>query len=161
MVRNRGVLVASVSIGVFLAVPSSIRAQRVASRTIAPPPTTAPMRPVGSMGPVRGSLAIRTSRPVAVRGGSAARSARVPMRRWNGVRVNGERALNRTSSRANNFANQQADDQFGSGVGVGAPVDLQELLNITPTNGFNWQHVNAINQDLPLKAIVDPVTRLE
>lgn len=155
MVRNRGVLVASFFTCVFLVVPSSIRAQRTATRTMAPPPATAPMRPAG---PVR---AIRSSRPVAVRGSGAAQPARVPMRRWNSVRVNGQRTVDRTSRGANGVMSQQVEDQFQSVVPAGAPIDLEQLLNITPTNGFNWQHVNAINQDLPLKAIVDPVTRLE
>lgn len=83
------------------------------------------------------------------------------MRRWNSVRVNGQRTVDRTSRGANGVMSQQVEDQFQSVVPAGAPIDLEQLLNITPTNGFNWQHVNAINQDLPLKAIVDPVTRLE
>lgn len=152
MVRNRGVLVASFFTCVLLAVPTGVRAQRIASRTMAPPPTM-----VRSGRPV----SINGAQPAAARGSAVGRSARGPIRRWNGVRVNGERGLNRTSSRANDFANQRSEDQFGSGTGFGAPVDLEQLLNITPTNGFNWEHVNAINQDLPLKAIVDPVTRIE
>lgn len=80
------------------------------------------------------------------------------VRRWNGVRVNGSRNLNRANAPANNIRNRHAEDGFGF---AGAPVNLEQLLNITPTNGFNWQYVNAINQDLPLKAIVDPVTQLE
>jgi hypothetical protein len=53
----------------------------------------------------------------------------------------------------------RADGSAFGGAGTG--LDLQELLNITPNSGFNWQYVNSINQDLPLKALIDPVTQLE
>jgi hypothetical protein len=57
-----------------------------------------------------------------------------------------------------NSTDRNAADSFGF---AGSPLSLLDLLNITPTNGFNWQYVNAINQDLPVKALIDPVTRLE
>lgn len=161
MVRNRGVLVASFFTCVLLAVPLIVRAQRVTTGTIAAPSRAVPMRPASTAGPIGRPISVRPSRSVGVRRGVVARSSSVPERRWNGVRVSSDRSLNRTGTRTNDFANQQADDQFGSGIGSGAPVDLEQLLNISPTGGFDWQHVNAINQDLPLKAIVDPVTRLE
>jgi hypothetical protein len=40
----------------------------------------------------------------------------------------------------------------------GSPVSLQELLNPFPNPGFNFQHLSAINQDLGIKALIDPVT---
>jgi hypothetical protein len=40
----------------------------------------------------------------------------------------------------------------------GSPVSLQELLNPFPGPGFNFQHLSAINQDLGIKAVIDPVT---
>jgi hypothetical protein len=43
----------------------------------------------------------------------------------------------------------------------GYPLSVQDLLNITPNSGFDWEHVNAINADLPIKAFIDPVTQLE
>ncbi|MGH9736453.1 MAG: hypothetical protein ACRD8A_17930 [Candidatus Acidiferrales bacterium] len=81
-----------------------------------------------------------------------------PNRRWNGVRVNDFHNLNQANSSASGIRNRRAENEVGFG---GAPVDLQQLLNISPTDGFNWQYVNSINRDLPLKAIVDPVTQLE
>ncbi len=51
-------------------------------------------------------------------------------------------------------------DALGDGGG-GVPLSIQELLNISPNSGFNWQHVNTINADLPIKALIDPVTQLE
>lgn len=35
------------------------------------------------------------------------------------------------------------------------------LLNLTPTNGFTYQHLSSINSDLAEKALIDPVTQLE
>jgi hypothetical protein len=133
MSKSRAAFLAALFASVLLAIPTSLDAQRTAGRTVSAPPRAVPTGPL---------------RPVAVRPS-------------NGVRVNGERHLNHAHSSANDVAHQQAQDQYGTGLGAGAPVDLQQLLNITPTNGFDWQYVNAINQDLPLKAIVDPVTRLE
>ena len=40
----------------------------------------------------------------------------------------------------------------------GSPVSLQELLNPFPDPGFSFQHLSAINQDLGIKAVIDPVT---
>lgn len=76
----------------------------------------------------------------------------------NGIRVNGTGNLRRAEAPSGVAAHRHRENGFALG---GAPADLQQLLNITPTNGFDWQHVNAINRDLPLKAIVDPVTQLE
>jgi len=81
-----------------------------------------------------------------------------------GVRVN----VNRTgvarsigtSGRGRRRADASAFDNDNVGFS-GAGTNLEQLLNITPNSGFNWQYVNAINQDLPLKALVDPVTQLE
>lgn len=79
-----------------------------------------------------------------------------------GIRVNARGAVNRATS-----ANRTSQDASGfngvngsNGFG-GAPLSFQDLLNLTPTNGFNYQFVNAINQDLPIKAFIDPVTQIE
>lgn len=151
MGKNGSVLLVILFVCLLLALPSRVSAQRIrggamrASQAIpARPIARASTRPVG---------------PVALRGARALRP--VAMQRSNGVRVNGERSVNRPSPSSNDIASRQSENQFGSGLGLGAPLDLEQLLNISPTNGFNWQYVNAINQDLPLKAIVDPVTRLE
>jgi hypothetical protein len=78
----------------------------------------------------------------------------------NGIRATPSRA--RTAR-----ANAQTGAQGGNGVnaadsfGFGYPLSIQDLLNITPINGFNWQYVNAINQDLPIQALINPVTQFE
>lgn len=58
-------------------------------------------------------------------------------------------------SDVNSFAGIGGSASFGGSQG------LQTLLNLTPTNGFNYQHLSAINSDLAEKALVDPVTQLE
>lgn len=138
MGQNRGVFFAALFAGVFLVVPVGVGAHQITGRS------TSASRAMPA-GPMRS-------------GSQGFRSATPPNQRWNSLRVNGSRNLNRASTSASNARNPRAENGFGFG---GAPVSLQQLLNITPTNGFNWQYVNAINQDLPLKAIVDPVTRLE
>jgi hypothetical protein len=63
-----------------------------------------------------------------------------------------------TTKGVNSAGGINGADSFGF---AGSPLSLQDLLGITPTNGFNWQYVNAINQDLPIKALIDPVTQLQ
>lgn len=138
MRQNRGVFFAALFAGVLLLVSVGVSAHQINGRSMSAPRAM-------PAGPMRS----------ASRG---FRSATAPNRRWNGLRSNGSRNLNRTNQSTTSVRTPQAEDGFGF---AGAPLSLQQLLNITPTNGFNWQYVNAINQDLPLKAIVDPVTRLE
>lgn len=151
MNTNRAVLLAVVSTCTLLALPSIIQAQQI------------PGRPMGAVSP---AAPARISRPVAMRPAPAVRSA-VPMRRApsTGIRVNRATNFSRASTGASAMNSTAPQDNFGfennnSGF-IGAPLSLQDLLNITPTNGFDWQHVNAINQDLPQKALIDPVTQLE
>jgi hypothetical protein len=153
MDRNGSVVLAAFFACLLFALPGSVRAQRIQGPLINAPRVT-PMRPIA---PVR----IPPARPIVASRARVSRPVAVPMRRLKGIRVNGEQGLNGTTPRGSDVASQQAADQFGAGLGFGAQADLEQLLNITPTNGFNWQYINAINQDLPLKAIVDPVTRLE
>jgi hypothetical protein len=40
----------------------------------------------------------------------------------------------------------------------GSPVSLQDLLNPIPPPGFDYQFLSAMNQDLAIKAVIDPVT---
>jgi len=58
-------------------------------------------------------------------------------------------------------ADSSAFNGFGGFGGVGGSQGLQNLLNLTPTSGFDYQFLNAINSDLAKKALVDPVTQLE
>ena len=86
----------------------------------------------------------------------ATRRAAVP-----GVsRVSGARTgVRRSPTNASGSSVRHAADDFG--VGGGSPLSFQDLLNITPNSGLDWQFVSAINRDLPLKAFIDPVTQIE
>jgi len=42
-----------------------------------------------------------------------------------------------------------------------SPLSIQDLLNIAPEFGFNWQFVDAMNRDLLVKAFIDPVTQVQ
>jgi hypothetical protein len=41
----------------------------------------------------------------------------------------------------------------------GTNLTLQQLLDPYPGNGFNFEHLSALNQDLALKALIDPATQ--
>jgi hypothetical protein len=43
----------------------------------------------------------------------------------------------------------------------GSFVSLEELLNPVPGLGFDYHHLSVINQDLPIKALIDPVTEMK
>jgi hypothetical protein len=49
-----------------------------------------------------------------------------------------------------------ASNSFVSGDG--SFLALQDLLNPVPGFGFDYQHLSVINQDLLIKAVIDPVT---
>jgi hypothetical protein len=67
-----------------------------------------------------------------------------------GARVTSTRVTNnRTTTAA-----ASGDGFFGAGL------TAQELLNPFPGFGFNFEHLNAINSDLGVKAFIDPVTQL-
>lgn len=55
-----------------------------------------------------------------------------------------------------------AENRFFSGNrGVGCNgVSIQQLLNPVPPFGFNYQYLNAVDQDLAEKAAIDPATQL-
>lgn len=80
-------------------------------------------------------------------------SASVPRRAVStGIRAKGTRSTGtRSTGNSGNIATRQRADAFS----------LQDLLDLTPNNGFNYQFVNSINQDLPIKAFIDPVTQIE
>jgi hypothetical protein len=91
--------------------------------------------------PLAGSRSSVHSRPVAmhpVTSRAAAGNRTAPAALRNGVHFN---------VASNSF---EASD--------GSPVSLQELLNPFPNPGFSFQHLSAINQDLGIKAVIDPVT---
>lgn len=102
-------------------------------------------------------------------GGTMVRMTTAPARTFvqrapvSGVRVNVSRSVvNRSISPVGQSPARHRADALGFNGGfASAPLSLQDLLNITPNSGFNWEHVNAINSDLPEKALIDPVTQLE
>jgi hypothetical protein len=51
---------------------------------------------------------------------------------------------------------RKSDDSFGFG---GDPLSLQDLLNPFPEFGFNFEHLAVLNQDLGIKALIDPATQ--
>jgi hypothetical protein len=42
---------------------------------------------------------------------------------------------------------------------IGDPLSVQDLLNPFPGFGFDFEHLAAINQDLGIKALIDPATQ--
>jgi hypothetical protein len=42
---------------------------------------------------------------------------------------------------------------------TGAPLSVQDLLNPFPSPGFDFTHLAAINRDLDVKALIDPITQ--
>lgn len=48
----------------------------------------------------------------------------------------------------------------GDSIGfAGDPLSVQDLLNPFPGFGFNFEHLSALNQDLGIKALIDPATQ--
>jgi hypothetical protein len=45
-----------------------------------------------------------------------------------------------------------------SGVPFGDPLTIQQLLDPFPSFGFDFEHLNAIDRDLAIKALIDPIT---
>lgn len=62
-------------------------------------------------------------------------------------------------SAANRNTNRSASPNVG-GASSGVPSPVQELLNPSPGFGFDYEHLSAMNSDLDIKALIDPVTQL-
>jgi hypothetical protein len=45
-----------------------------------------------------------------------------------------------------------------SGAPLGDPLTIQQLLDPFPRFGFDFEHLNAIDRDLAIKALIDPIT---
>lgn len=41
----------------------------------------------------------------------------------------------------------------------GSPINLDQLLDPSPSFGFDFEHLNAVNPDLAIKALIDPITQ--
>jgi hypothetical protein len=143
---NRAALSMVVFVCSLLAMPCNLPAQQTAPRVLGPAPSA--------------SLA-RNSRPVFLRPAPISRPAAVALRRApsNGIRLRTSTNPSRTDAGASTIGTPHPEDEFGF-TGA-APLSLEELLNISPNSGFDWESVNALNQDLAQKALIDPVTQLE
>lgn len=73
-----------------------------------------------------------------------------PVMAHTGTRANGSR-----SSRISNHANP--DDLLA--FNGGSPLSIQDLLNPFPGFGFNLGQFSTFNQDLGIKALIDPATQ--
>ena len=90
-------------------------------------------RMVGAPAPARG----RTTAPASIVGRGGAN-------RGNG---------NRTGS-------SPATRNPSNGLGLsGSPLSIEDLLNPFPGFGFDFEHLSAINQNLAIKALIDPATQ--
>jgi hypothetical protein len=56
-------------------------------------------------------------------------------------------------------SDRRMNGNFVCANGVGVP--LQQLITPSPGFGFNYEHLNAINSDLALKAAIDPATQVQ
>lgn len=106
-------------------------------------------------GPVGGVRIVQ--RPIRI----ATRPITAPRVSERGIRTSGIRfgGANRPTIGSKDHSRPQSAQTFS--IGGGLPLSIQDLLGISPQYGFNWQYVNAINQDLPIKALIDPVTQLQ
>jgi hypothetical protein len=105
--------------------------------------SAAPANAQQRMSPGVASHAVIRARPAAARpAGARALAARRA--------VTAPHAAVRFNTATNSF---ESDD--------GSFVSLQDLLNPVPGLGFDYHHLSVINQDLPIKALIDPVTELK
>jgi len=86
---------------------------------------------------------------------SAQHVASVGPRQNLGANVRTRPAGSMTSSRSGRAPQRSWVSEFDGSEG------LQNLLNLTPNSGFDYQFLNAVNGDLGMKALIDPVTQLE
>lgn len=98
------------------------------------------------------ALAQRVARmpgaPPAVRGRTAL-PAQTPVR-------GGTSRSNSGKTSSSNTRHDADDSTFNNGL----PLSVQDLLNPFPGFGFNFEHLSAINQDLGIKAFIDPATQV-
>jgi hypothetical protein len=67
----------------------------------------------------------------------------------------GSRSISSRTTKASNTSN--ANDVLG--LNGGTPLSIQELLNPLPGSGFNFGSLSIINEDLGIKALIDPATQ--
>jgi hypothetical protein len=71
--------------------------------------------------------------------------------------VRGGTSRNNPGRTSSSNTRHDADD---SSLNNGLPLSVQDLLNPFPGFGFNFEHLSAINQDLGIKAFIDPATQI-
>jgi hypothetical protein len=135
--RQAGLAVAVVAAFLVLA-PSAVRAQKMG------------MRPASASPPVSATAASSVAVHRVYSGSShqARNNSTSSASSGGSARLTSGGGPSRTSPR-------RADADFGGSAA------LQNLLNITPNSGFDYEFVNSINGDLAAKALIDPVTQLE
>jgi hypothetical protein len=130
----------------LLAVPSFAWAQR------APGASVSPSRAVPS------AAAVAPQVVPAFRSASAPSSSQMHA----GNRVAGTHVTRATGSNGgSNFVSNGGSNAGSSNAGfAGDPISLQQLLDPYPAYGFDFEHLNAINRDLEMKAFIDPATQM-
>jgi hypothetical protein len=56
-------------------------------------------------------------------------------------------------------SSRRSNQNFVCANGTGIP--LQQIIGTTPGYGFNYQYLNSINNDIALKAAIDPATQVQ
>jgi hypothetical protein len=125
-------LAVAIALGFLTVAPSAVRAQRTGM-----PPASSP-------------------RPALVPASSAVPAHRVPSGSADPAQTSTSVSARSTSVGGHRRTNPRRAD-----AGLSSSAALQNLLNITPNSGFDYEFVNSINSDLAAKALIDPVTQLE
>jgi hypothetical protein len=65
----------------------------------------------------------------------------------------------RIGNTGNSSATQGSSLVNSNFIGLnGAPINIDQLLEPSPSFGFSYEHLNAVNPDLGIKAFIDPIT---
>lgn len=63
-------------------------------------------------------------------------------------------------SRATTVSARHNSNSFTNSFGFGvAPLSVQNIADPVPGFGFNYEHLNTINQDLGIRTVIDPATQ--
>jgi hypothetical protein len=69
-----------------------------------------------------------------------------------------QRVMSGSSSSSASTSQNSAASASNFIVLNGASTNLDQLLNPSPSFGFSFEHLNAVNPDLDIKALIDPIT---
>ncbi|MGA8143601.1 MAG: hypothetical protein WB987_06915 [Candidatus Acidiferrales bacterium] len=83
-----------------------------------------------------------------------------PARARTSNRASGGRVAKTTAAMSPVAANSSVGANNSGTFGfAGDPISVQQLLNPYPGFGFDFEHLNAINRDIDIKAFIDPATQ--